>query len=326
MDLGYGFVKATDGREGYVFPSVVGTGATAGVLRLNDAHPDPTDDMRFTIDGQVYYVGNYAIRRSPRAFRGLSVMRDEGNVLKVLFLAALSLFATDAVTSFNVVTGLPPGRMSYTDELIRSLKGEHRLIRHNGADNPALSLRVEQVTVVPQPVGAYWSEILDQLGQVRQGARLLRGRVGIVDVGYRTSDLVVIEDGEYIPERSTTVPVGVVSAYAEIADKLLAKYGLEKETYALDGSVITGKVIVAGQTVDITEIREQAFATLATKLLVEIQSTWQLSEFYNLLLVGGGAIALGKYLQPHLPNSSITDDPVTANSRGFWAWAHRLTA
>ncbi len=326
VDLGYGFVKATDGREGFMFPSVVGAGTSVGVLRLKDVLADPTDDMRVSVDGQLYYVGNYAIRRSPRAFRGMSVKRGEGNALKVLFLAALSQFAREPVTSFSVVTGLPPGRMGQSEELVRALKGEHRMVRHSADENPALSLKVEDVAVVPQPVGAYWAEVLDGDGQVRQDSPLLRGRVGVVDIGYKTSDLVVMEDTEYVPERSTTVPVGVSSAYAEIAEKLAAKYGVEKETYALDGAVITGKMVVAGQVADISEVREPAFAGLATKVVAEVLSTWQMSEFASLLLVGGGAVALGKYLLPHLPVATVVDDPVTANSRGFWAWAHRLGA
>lgn len=325
LDLGYGFVKVTDGREGFIFPSVVGKGQVGSSLRIGLERPEPTDDLRITIDDQAYFVGNQAIRRSPQAFRGLSATRVEGNLLKVLFLSALSLFCQDPVSSFTVVMGLPPGRMHLAEDLVSQLKGDHRVVRNHDQEPEELTVRIERILVVPQGVGSYWAQVLDPRGQLLDHTQLLQGRIGMVDLGFRTTDLVVIEDGEYVPERSSTIPVGVASAYSEIASRLLSRYGLEKETYALDSAVLAGQINVSGQLVDITEIRDQAFAALATKLAVEFRSQWQLSELYRLLLVGGGSLVLGPYLLPHLPHAAVPSDPITANSRGYWAWAQRLT-
>lgn len=324
LDLGYGFVKVTDGREGFLFPSVVGDGLPGAPLRLGLQTPEPTDDLRLTVDGRPHYVGNLAIKRSRLAFRSLSENRAEGNESKVLFLAGLSLFCKHEHNTFAVVTGLPPGRMHRTAELVERLKGEHRVIRHGLQDDEELVIRVENLSVVPQPLGSYWVQVLDQMGQLRPDARMVTGRFGVVDVGFHTSDLVVIQDGEYVPEASRTIPNGLATAYSEIAARLQATYGIERETYALDDCVLTGQLSIAGQRMDINDLVEQAFANVATKLLVEIRSTWQLTELDQILLTGGGGDALSKYLLPHLKQARVVTDAATANSRGYLVWANRL--
>lgn len=324
MDVGYGFTKVTDGHEGNLFPSVVGDGQAGALLRTGLRPPGRADDLRVTIDGQLYFVGSLAIRQSRLAFRCLSATRVEGNDLKVLFLTGLSLMCQQPLNSFAVVTGLPPGRMHLADALTRQVQGEHRVIRHRTQGSEELTVHVERLTVVPQPMGAYWAQALDSRGQVREDSELLTGRVGIIDVGFRTSDLVVVADGEYVPEQSRTIPIGLATAYDGIAARLLAEHGLERETYALDDAVVRGVVGVAGRQVDITAWRDQAFAHLATKVQVELQSTWQVPTLDRVLLTGGGGQALAPYLMPHLSQAVVANDPVTANSRGYLAWAHRL--
>ncbi|MBP2019371.1 plasmid segregation protein ParM [Symbiobacterium terraclitae] len=324
VDLGYGFIKATDGREGFLFPSVVGDGSPYQPLRLATQESDPTDNLRIKVGDQVYHVGTLAVRQSRMAYRSLSTTRAEGNDLLVLFLAALSLFAHEPNTTFSVVTGLPPGRMHLSDEFVRSVKGDHRVVRYRAGNPEELYLRVERATVVPQPLGTYWSQVLDPRGRLPEHQPVPDGRIGIIDVGFRTTDLVTVEGGEYVPEHSRTIPTGLASAYGAIAASLLRDYGVERENHALDEAVISGEISVSGRRVDITGLREQAFAQLATKVLVEIRSTWQVADYDQLWVTGGGGHALQRYLVPQFPQASLIADPLTANSRGYLAWAHYI--
>ncbi len=308
VDLGYGFVKATDGREGFLFPSVVGDGSPHQPLRLASQEADPTDNLRLQIGDRVYHVGTLAVRQSRMAYRSLSVLRDEGNDLLVLFLTALSLFCHEPNTTFSVVTGVPPGRMHLADEFIRSVRGDHRVVRYRAANPEELYLRVDRVTVVPQPLGTYWSQVLDSRGQLQPHAAA-EGRVGIIDIGFRTTDLVTVEEGEYVPEQSRTVPTGLSAAYGAVAAALLREYGIERENHALDEAIISGEIGVSGRRVDITGLREQAFEQLATKVLVEIRSTWQVADYDYLWFTGGGGQALQRYLVPKFPQASLIGDP-----------------
>ena len=321
LDVGYGFVKVTDGDSGYAFPSVVGEGDLVPSLVTGYHKAQRVADLRIGIDGKAYFVGKLAIRRSNLAYRGLSDARTEGEDLKVLVLSALSLFCNEPTNRFDVVTGLPPGRMHLRDGLIEQLGSHHRVTVVRDRRVQDIDITINRIEVVPQPLGTFWAETLDSWGQVKNP---LFGKVGIVDIGFRTTDFAAIEDGEYIPEKTRTLGVGLSAAYSDLSDKLLVEHGLERETYALDEAFIQGMVNIAGKPVDITRLRDQSYESLATKLLVELVSVWQVPEFDKILISGGGGAALGKYLLPHLPQGEIVSDPMTANSIGFLNWANRL--
>lgn len=318
--MGYGFVKANDGRDGVRFPSVVGDGSGGGPMSLGFQKPDPTSDIRITVGGKTYFLGDLAIRHSRIAHRGLSATRAEGDDLRILFLGALSMFCRESMNDFSVVTGLPPGRMHLADDLVSRMRGDHTVTRHVGRNRQDLSIRLNNIEVVPQPLGTFWAEVLDGRGQLRGDSRLLEGRVGIIDVGFRTSDFATIVEGEYAPAWSRTVPLGISTGYDALSSALATQYGLERETYTLDQAVIDGEINVSGRRVDITDLRDQILGEVATKLMVEMQSLWQLTDYDSVLLTGGGAHVLERYLRPEVPQSVVVNDPVTANARGYVAW------
>ncbi|MCC3750099.1 MAG: ParM/StbA family protein [Halorhodospira halophila] len=322
LDMGYGFIKIDDGREGHVFPSVVGEGESGMPMSLGVAQRSGSSELRITYGGKSYLLGDYAIRHSRLAHRGLSPTRAEGDDLKILFLGALSLYARETVNNFHVVTGLPPGRMHMADDLVRQLRGDHEVIRHVGPSRFGVSIRLENIEVVPQPVGSFWAEVLDDRGQIRGDHPLLNGRVGIMDIGFRTSDFATVIDGEYSPGFCKTVPLGISFGYEEIAQELSTQYGLEREQYTLDEAIIQGQVNVNGRPVDIVELRDRIFGDIATKLLVEARSMWQIQEYDHIIITGGGGRVLERYLRPELSQAQLAQDSVTANARGYFNWAY----
>ncbi len=116
----------------------------------------------------------------------------------------------------------------------------------------------------------------------------------------------------------------MATAYEDIGSSLVADFGIEKESHALDGIVINRKINISGETIDIASIIESAFEKLATNILVEIHSHWNISEFDILLITGGGGQALSSCLLPQLSHAKLASDPITANCRGYLTWANRL--
>ena len=96
IDLGYGFVKATNGAQTVKFPSLVEVGQSRGdVFR--------SADYEVTIDGVTYFVGNMA-RREGKSLINLSNALAKEEELRVLWLTALALLGDEPA---SVVTGLP---------------------------------------------------------------------------------------------------------------------------------------------------------------------------------------------------------------------------
>ncbi len=208
-----------------------------------------------------------------------------------------------------------------SDDLINQVKGKFTIKQYRNNKPHDLEITISEVEVVPQPLGTYWSQSFISFGEPIDR---LKGRIGIIDVGFRTTDLAVIDEGEFIPEKSRSVNIGLNTAYKEIGNIIFAKYGLERESYALDEAVIKGKINVDGKEVDITELKSNAFDALAKNIRIETSSFWALPEIDKLIISGGGGQALNSYLAPHYKQASLISDPLTANSRGYLSWAKNL--
>lgn len=320
LDVGYGFVKVTDGKTGYSFPSVVGEGHNKPTFNVMADGLSVVDNLKIGIEDELYFVGKSAIKHSKFAHRDLSYTRAISDDLETLFFSALSPFCSDSVNRFRVITGLPVERMHLAEDLANRVEGE-KVITIYSEDKPQqVKVDIDAVEVVPQPLGTYWSVYLDALGKITE---TLEGRTGIIDVGFRTTDLAAVEDSEYIPEKSKTVPMGLVTAYGDIASYLATTYGLEKESYDLDSIVIRGKISVAGEIIDITDIINNAFKKLAVNILVTVNSNWKTTDFDKLVLSGGGGQAVSTYVLPKLSQAQLTSEPITANCRGYLSWANR---
>lgn len=317
IDVGYGFVKVTDGEVGYSFPSVVGEGHMKQIFstKINDS--PGINHLKIGIGDNLYFVGKAAIRHSRFAYRDLSYTRSVSDDLEVLFFSALSFFTKTSTNVFNVVTGLPVERMHLAEDFINRVKGERIIKFFEGNESREVIFNINNIEIVPQPLGSYWASLSD-------ASIPFDGRIGVIDVGFKTTDLAAIEDSEYIPEKSTSLLVGLATAYSDIGESLVTEYGLEKESYALDSIVINRKINVAGETINISDIVDSVFQKLATNILVEANSHWRLSEFDSLILTGGGGQALSSYLLPHLPHGKLAVDPISANCRGYLDWANRL--
>lgn len=317
IDVGYGFVKITDGQVGYSFPSVVGEGHTKPTFSTKMNQSPAIDNLKIGIDDKLFFVGKSAIRHSRFAYRDLSFTRSISDDLEILFFGALSFFAKDATNVFNVVTGLPVERMHLASDFMNRVKGERTITLYNSTVSRNVTINVHDIEIVPQPLGTYWSSLSNSTIPSD-------GRIGIIDIGFKTTDLASIEDSEYIPEKSKSILVGLATAYNDIGSSLVTEFGVEKESYALDSIVINRKINILGETIDISDIVDNAFKKLATNILVEINSQWNVSEFDCLLLTGGGGQVLSSYLLPQLSHAKLALDPITANCQGYLTWASRL--
>ena len=122
LDVGYGFVKATDGESGYSFPSVVGEGHTKPTFSIRSNHMPVIDNLKIEMGQKLYYVGKAAVRQSKFVYRDLSYTVPREMILK-FFYSALSLFCPNRTNEFKVVTGLPVERIHLAKDLEKRVRG-----------------------------------------------------------------------------------------------------------------------------------------------------------------------------------------------------------
>lgn len=316
VDLGYGFVKATDGEKEFVFPSVVGP-ARERVQSDFSMFANGLDNLTITVDDRTHFVGDLAIRQSEVASRSLDEHRVDDPSARVLVLTALALFTPWEEETFNVVTGLPSAFYASTkDAWQNQFRGAFTVRFSDGGEPKEKRIFIDKMRVVPQPFGTLYDRTLNGTGQVVD-KELSRQTVGVVDIGFKTTDFAVARGMEYIDRLSGSITTGLSSAYSSIAARLRTDYQIHRENHEMDEIVERGQVRIAGKPQDISHIKQEAFERVAQRVLTELESMWNYRDLDVMLVTGGGGTALSDYVLARFDNARLVDEAQLANVRGY---------
>lgn len=232
------------------------------------------------INGREWFVGDLA-RESffKRQMASESKIHED---TKILFLTSIALVA-EPNSDIVITTGLPVNQHNpdTKQKLIQLLCGKHTVKINN---QKAISINITDVGIVPEGAGAYFDEIISIDGKM-DNEWISRRLTRIVDIGSRTVNLCTIDEhNRYIDRDSDTLPYGILELYNASSDP-----------------------------------SEDDLEEFTRKLYGDINKRWQ---GYNpakdvILLTGGGALKLKKWIKPIFPVSIIARDPVFANASGY---------
>ncbi|MGH8541626.1 MAG: hypothetical protein ACRETW_14130 [Stenotrophobium sp.] len=308
-DIGFGYTKATDGRQFQVFKSVVGE--APDVQFTETLLPDTSKQARhIELDGQGYFVGELAEAQS----RGRGFTLDQAQFIskyaKTLALAAIAPFAADG-EPLRLVTGLPISFFrKHKDALTTLLQNRHAvtLVKPNG-ERESKTLLIDRVRVIPQPFGSMFNLMLNDLGKP-SSQRFMSEKIGIIDIGFRTADYSISDKTRYSERGSQSSDSGMSVAYHAITNLLQEKSGVNIELYRLYESVSRGNIKIKGKRYDLTGLVQQAYQQLATRIATEVNRLWADDwDIDAIVISGGGGSALAPFLQPLLEGEVLPMPP-----------------
>ncbi|UCF30727.1 MAG: ParM/StbA family protein [bacterium] len=320
VDVGFGFTKASSGETSVLFKSIVGE---AQPRNLGDRFFDGMglEGVHITLNDRSYFVGELAESESRVRQFTLDQAQMVAHQFKVLSLAALSRVAASRVP-VNVVTGLPVGYyVEFKDRLAESLKGEHSLVLHEDGQANEVALSVNRVKVIPQPYGSLVDHLFRDDGTLMR-QDVARQKIGIVDIGFKTTDFTVCRGLQHSERGSRTTDTGMAKAFQFIAEALHEMSGINVEIYRLFGAVQQGSIKIRGAEYDISKVKDEVFSRLAAAVVNEMERVWVDDWDLDLvLLAGGGGEALYEYLKPmvrgQLDLLQTREDPRMANVYGY---------
>jgi plasmid segregation protein ParM len=330
LDVGFGFTKATNGRETQVFKSVVGDAAEATFSEQLLPGKYPLG-RHLAVNGEMFYVGELAEQQS----RGRGFTLDPTQFLakyaRTLAVSACAPLA-DANVPVRIVTGLPISFFrKYKDTLTQLLQQRHvaTLFKSSG-EKEERALNVEKVRVVPQPFGSLFNLMLNDLGKpVSQ--RFVQEKIGVIDVGFRTADYSISDRTRYSERGSQSTDSGISVAFTAVANALQEKSGVAIELYRLYDAVTRGTIKIKGKRYDITSPVKSAFTALATRIATEVNRLWSDDWDLDAIVVsGGGGPVLAPYLTPLLEGEVIPaaadQDARLNNVQGYYKYGQHLWA
>lgn len=298
VDIGHGFTKAiSESGERVIFPSLIAH-APAGV----DLGEFGTSDA-VEIGGVSFVVGEEA-----RQFATPLWSRDKANdadTLRLSLVAAAKLGASGPVA---LATGLPlswfgPQRQKFKEALV----GYGEVVRLPGL--PPRRIWFESVKVLPQGLSA-------GIGLLSSPDRE-PGEYAVIDIGYRTSDYVVVErkfSGElkFHSESAGSLEIGMHAIAAQIAADLERRYHVPFSAGEVENAA---KVSIEGQTIDLSERRRRATVSTGQALYAALNEALdvKLRKVQGILVVGGGSQVLGEFI----PRGIIVDTPQWSNVSAY---------
>ncbi len=302
IDIGFGFTKATDGNDFLVFKSIYGEAVEFQYKEnLLDSSSDD-EHLQVEVDGASYFVGELAERQSSARTFTLDQAQFVSDSSKILALAALAKLVRDPKKPVKLVVGLPIGHYrDHKEELARILTTKHQFkVADASGKLTKTSITVEDVRVLPQPLGTVMDRLLNREG-FPHNKRFATDKIGIVDVGFCTTDYTISDKGRYSERGSLTTNNGISRAFTQIGNKLKAACGVDIEIYRLYKAVDSGSIKVRGKSYDLQKITELAFKQLASKIAVDANKVWEDDwDIDAIMITGGGGAVVAPYLKSQL--------------------------
>lgn len=322
IDLGFGFTKATDGQRSLIVKSVIGEAVDDRLGGpMADARPG-SDHLHLELEDRGVFAGDLAERQSSLRSFTLDQDRFIAESAKVLALAVASDLAVPG-QPIAVVTGLPIATYrARADELARLLRDRHVLttIDADGRRTRQV-LEFAEVKVIPQPFGSVYDMVLDEAGGVGD-RQTLQQKIGIVDVGFQTSDLTVSDRGVFLERASQSTDTGIGRAFATIAGKIREKSGVSVEVYRLYDAMAEGRIKIRGESFDLSKLIDHVMNQLASDIAADANRLWADEwDMDAIAITGGGGAVLAPYLTPLLDGRVLPVDGARDarlnNVRGF---------
>ena len=187
-------------------------------------------------------------------------------------------------------------------------------------DRPAVPTIAEHF-VEAEGLGAWYDRVLQRGADdllVADGDALEK-RIGVVDIGGKTTDIALIANWRVQTERSGSVPIGLLNVYRHVGEAVARERGGEPPS-ARDCREIVwkGSVLEHGKLVDRRELRDKILQDLIRQIKIEVDGLFaEGRDIDEVLFVGGGAAVFEDHVTKWFPNGMVADQPGFANARGF---------
>lgn len=323
LDVGFGFTKATNGKEFHVFKSILGEAVEIQFREnLLTASGKPRH-LHVETENGAWFVGELAERQSSGCTYTLDQNQFIAEYAQTLALTALAPLV-DKDEPIYLVTGLPISYYrKHKEDLTRILQKRHRLqlVNADGVREEKI-LDIHKVRVIPQPFGSVFHLMLNDIGKPSE-QRYLNEKVAIIDVGFRTADYSICDSTRYSERGSLSTDSGISQAFLAVSNILKEKSGVNIEIYRLYEAVERGTIKIRGKKYDVKPLFEQAFRQLGAKVATEANRAWVDDwDIDSIIITGGGGAALSPYIAKQLEGEvhtvSADSDARLNNVNGYW--------
>lgn len=338
IDLGYGFVKAisSNGKR-VIFPSVVGNeGSNLDLSGAFGNRPNDIENIHIRYDNESYFIGSLAEKESSATTRVFEQERFKNVYTNILLNTAIQLVSDSDIVS--VTTGLPLDfYQAQAKDFRNSILGIQPITGWISGSLVGKEKRtnIEQAFVFPQGASAVFSALINHEGKYIYPQLMYKGSlIALIDIGFRTTDFVVVEiqeNGSFVPfaKLSGTVDEGVINLYKSLRQAYKEKTGGSdlNERY-INQILENGFLMYRGKQIDFTDIIKTSKQSIIAKIGDRLKSVWsnEMDLFSAIFLAGGGGSLFQPIIQPHFDNRlELITESQFANAIGYLRLGKAMT-
>ncbi|MCP4428262.1 MAG: ParM/StbA family protein [Chloroflexi bacterium] len=311
IDLGMGANKLHGPGGGLQLPSHVAVDGNQVITRLAGMK-SKRPPLKVETESGKFYVGAGA-HEWGRPVESLDYDRLTGSpeIVAIFYGAMTNYIQKHGPINgpVKLIVGMPLEPLSGDVDAARAVaaqvRGWMRGAHSWHANGKPYDLEVGNVKITGQATGALFDYLLDDAGAfipTRKGH--IKKELGIISVGFNTVELLVVQNSAPV-QRFTTGKTSGVRRLLELVDG--------QDLYSL-GELDTQ--LRAGA----LDVRD-ALPIWAREVTGQVEKTWGRAwrRFAGIVLVGGGAVLLGKELTAKFEGRAVMpSDPVMAVSRGLY--------
>lgn len=326
VDVGYGYVKAVNEKGKKVtFPSIVAPSFTKGIGNVLGGSKDDYAVVMWPFgrpgESSCYYVGDRAMT-SGGAVRTWEENAAENTNIIIFILTALALLNDDS--TIELAVGLP---MEYFDKQNQEIKEALSSIDYSvnvEGGKGTKRIKINSVFVFPQGAGAYYAACLSPDGTVKN-PDIINQAVGIIDIGYRTTDYLVMAKGKkgIAPREDLTgsLEIGMNEAHQNVQKEVEKLVGKQVDLLKIEQAILWngGKFTFKGQEFVLNDYIEKSYEALSQRITSKIKIIWgdEIDHLSIIYIAGGGVKVLYSYLHDAFEMCDALD--TFANAEGYLA-------
>jgi len=319
IDVANSTIKTwTDGNKSQVYRNTIKTINDAGLV-----YSFKTDYNMFVFNKEVYEVGDISVLGSGGRGRA---RYNSSNFKTEAIIGITKILEKANGEKVRVVTGVPSALAKNTavvEEMKRSLLGAYDVKSVVWDKVDSVQFEVVDVIVVPQPLGTIYNYVFDrEKGELDQS--LLKHRVLVVDIGWGTTDLAILESSQV---RGTFgFEIGTSDCIAGVQEEVNTKHP-DANIYALNPHELDLALLQSYNVetpfgvYDLSTIVEKHKKVQAENIYKHVMGVGlEYNKFNKIIITGGGALLYEKYLRELFndPRLLIQEDAVISNVNGFY--------
>ena len=281
-------------------------------------------------EGVTYGIGNYAIMQDAMGgSRNYSAdkFREKTELIKLLAALAYAYPDESQIVVEKLMCGLSLESYKYHKADLEqhfSNRTFNFKVPSKGVMKP-VTVEIKIAKCIPQGLGAFYDRYLDfgpdgRIMVSQKNSALKDMRYGLVDIGEKTIDAFVAQGRDPIDRSEVVLKRGISDAFALAGKKLgNAPVNLVQQAYIQHKE----SLFWAGKRYyNIAELCEEAFEEIAKDIGQKLLANWKnhMERIEMVLLCGGGANAIDKYIKEMLPYVEVVvmDEPQFSNVRGYY--------